>query len=242
MSNDNFPLGREELLRAYRTMKTIREFEERVHVEFATGDLPGFVHLYAGEEASATGIMLNLRQDDHIASTHRGHGHCIAKGVDVRGMFAELYGRATGTCRGKGGSHAHRRYRPGHDGGQRHPRRRRAAGVRRGAGIQVQEGRQRGGQLRRRRRLQRRQLPGEPQPGRGVGAPGHLRGGKQRLRPVHLARLRHRGGQLRGPRLRVRDAGRRGGRHRLLRRLRGCRPRSSPAPAKAVVRGCWSAP
>ncbi len=104
MSNDNFPLGREELLRAYRTMKTIREFEERVHVEFATGDLPGFVHLYAGEEASATGIMLNLRQDDHIASTHRGHGHCIAKGVDVRGMFAELYGRATGTCRGKGGS------------------------------------------------------------------------------------------------------------------------------------------
>ena len=104
MSNDNFSLGREELLRAYRTMKTIREFEERVHVEFATGDLPGFVHLYAGEEASATGIMLNLRQDDHIASTHRGHGHCIAKGVDVRGMFAELYGRATGTCRGKGGS------------------------------------------------------------------------------------------------------------------------------------------
>ena len=104
MSNDNFPLGREELLRAYRTMKTIREFEERVHVEFATGDLPGFVHLYAGEEATATGIMMNLRQDDHIASTHRGHGHCIAKGVDVRGMFAELYGRATGTCRGKGGS------------------------------------------------------------------------------------------------------------------------------------------
>ena len=104
MSNDNFPLGREELLRAYRTMKTIREFEERVHVEFATGDLPGFVHLYAGEEASATGIMMNLRQDDHIASTHRGHGHCIAKGVDVSGMFAELYGRATGTCRGKGGS------------------------------------------------------------------------------------------------------------------------------------------
>ena len=104
MSNDNFPLSRDELLRAYRTMKTIREFEERVHVEFATGDLPGFVHLYAGEEAAATGIMMHLGPSDHIASTHRGHGHCIAKGVDVKGMFAELYGRATGTCRGKGGS------------------------------------------------------------------------------------------------------------------------------------------
>ena len=104
MSNDNFALDREELLRAYRTMKTIREFEERVHVEFATGDLPGFVHLYAGEEAAATGIMMHLGPDDHIASTHRGHGHCIAKGVDVSGMFAELYGRATGTCHGKGGS------------------------------------------------------------------------------------------------------------------------------------------
>ena len=85
MSNDNFPLGREELLRAYRTMKTIREFEERVHVEFATGDLPGFVHLYAGEEAAATGVMMHLGPHDHIASTHRGHGHCIAKGVDVKG-------------------------------------------------------------------------------------------------------------------------------------------------------------
>ena len=85
-------------------MKTIREFEERVHVEFATGVLPGFVHLYAGEEAAATGIMMNLRQADNISSTHRGHGHCIAKGVAVKGMFAELYGRATGTCRGKGGS------------------------------------------------------------------------------------------------------------------------------------------
>ena len=104
MSNHNSALGREELLQAYRTMKTIREFEERVHVEFATGDLPGFVHLYAGEEAAATGIMMHLRKDDHIASTHRGHGHCIAKGVDVGGMFAELYGRVTGTCRGKGGS------------------------------------------------------------------------------------------------------------------------------------------
>ena len=97
-------LNQDQLLQAYETMKTIREFEERVHVEFATGDMPGFVHLYAGEEASATGVCMHLQDRDYIASTHRGHGHCIAKGVDVKGMMAELYGRTTGTCFGKGGS------------------------------------------------------------------------------------------------------------------------------------------
>ena len=97
-------LSREDLLEAYRRMKTIREFEERVHVEFAKGGIPGFVHLYAGEEASAAGVCMNLTDDDKIASTHRGHGHCIGKGVDVHGMMAEIYGKRTGTCRGKGGS------------------------------------------------------------------------------------------------------------------------------------------
>src|SRR3954468_735565 len=92
------------LLDAYRTMRTIREFEERVHEEFATGDIPGFVHLYAGEEASATGVCSHLDDRDAIASTHRGHGHCIAKGVDVMGMMAEIFGKVTGSCRGKGGS------------------------------------------------------------------------------------------------------------------------------------------
>ena len=104
MSDNALLLSKEKLLRAYRMMKTIREFEERVHVEFATGDLPGFVHLYAGEEAAGAGIMMHLRQEDYISSTHRGHGHCIAKGVDVKGMVAELYGRSSGTCHGKGGS------------------------------------------------------------------------------------------------------------------------------------------
>jgi pyruvate dehydrogenase E1 component alpha subunit len=85
-------------------MQTIRKFEERVHMEFATGDIPGFVHLYAGEEACATGICMNLSKNDLIASTHRGHGHCIAKGVDVIGMMAEIYGKKTGICHGKGGS------------------------------------------------------------------------------------------------------------------------------------------
>jgi TPP-dependent pyruvate/acetoin dehydrogenase alpha subunit len=97
-------MNREELLRAYRTMRTIRDFEERLHVEFATGEIPGFVHLYAGEEASATGVCMHLREDDYIASTHRGHGHCIAKGVDVQGMMHEIYGRKEGVCGGKGGS------------------------------------------------------------------------------------------------------------------------------------------
>ncbi|XVQ06800.1 thiamine pyrophosphate-dependent dehydrogenase E1 component subunit alpha [Spirillospora sp. CA-255316] len=92
------------LLEAYRTMRTIREFEERLHTEFATGEIPGFVHLYAGEEASAAAVCAHLDQRDSIASTHRGHGHCIAKGVDVKEMMAEIYGRVTGSCRGKGGS------------------------------------------------------------------------------------------------------------------------------------------
>ena len=94
----------EHLLDAYRTMRTIREFEDRVHAEFATGEIPGFVHLYAGEEASAVGVCSNLDEQDTIASTHRGHGHCIARGVDVGEMMAEIYGRQTGSCHGKGGS------------------------------------------------------------------------------------------------------------------------------------------
>jgi pyruvate dehydrogenase E1 component alpha subunit len=96
--------GKEQLLDWYRTMYTIRAFEERLHTEFATGEIPGFVHLYAGEEAIATGVMAHLDGDDYIASTHRGHGHAIAKGCDVKGMMAEIYGKQTGLCHGKGGS------------------------------------------------------------------------------------------------------------------------------------------
>jgi pyruvate dehydrogenase E1 component alpha subunit len=96
--------GKDQLVEWYRTMRTIREFEERLHAEFATGDIPGFVHLYAGEEAVATGVMAHLDADDYIASTHRGHGHAIAKGCDVKGMMAEIYGKRAGICHGKGGS------------------------------------------------------------------------------------------------------------------------------------------
>jgi pyruvate dehydrogenase E1 component alpha subunit len=93
-----------QLERAYRQMKTIREFEERLHVEIATGEIPGFTHLYAGQEAVAVGVCEHLDDSDYIVSTHRGHGHCIAKGCDVRGMMLEIYGRRDGLCKGKGGS------------------------------------------------------------------------------------------------------------------------------------------
>ncbi len=96
--------SKDELLDAYRQMKTIREFEERLHKEIMTGEIAGFTHLYSGQEAVAVGVCQHLDNDDLIVSTHRGHGHCIAKGCDVKGMMAEIYGRATGLCKGKGGS------------------------------------------------------------------------------------------------------------------------------------------
>ena len=97
-------LAREELEQAYKQMKTIREFEEHLHREIMTGSIPGFTHLYAGQEAVAVGVCENLTEADFITSTHRGHGHCIAKGCDVIGMMKELYGKADGLCKGKGGS------------------------------------------------------------------------------------------------------------------------------------------
>jgi acetoin:2,6-dichlorophenolindophenol oxidoreductase subunit alpha len=98
------PLPRDALLRAYRQMKTIREFEERLHIEIQTGEIPGFTHLYSGQEAVAVGVCELLSDQDYIVSTHRGHGHCIAKGCDVVGMMKEIYGRRDGLCKGKGGS------------------------------------------------------------------------------------------------------------------------------------------
>jgi pyruvate dehydrogenase E1 component alpha subunit len=97
-------LSRDELAAAYRRMRTIRVFEDTVHAEFAAGSIPGFVHLYAGEEASGVGVCMHLDGRDAIASTHRGHGHCIAKGCDLEGMMLEIFGRQGGLCGGKGGS------------------------------------------------------------------------------------------------------------------------------------------
>src|SRR3954447_15619232 len=92
------------LSRIYHDLQLIRQFEERVRELRQSGTLQGSIHLYVGQEAVASGVCARLNRDDYVASTHRGHGHCIAKGVDVRRMMAELYGRATGTNRGKGGS------------------------------------------------------------------------------------------------------------------------------------------
>jgi pyruvate dehydrogenase E1 component alpha subunit len=95
------PARQVELL---RVMQRIRRFEERAEELYLGGELPGFIHLSIGQEACAAGACLALRRDDYITSTHRGHGHCIAKGASVDRMMAELYAKATGSCKGKGGS------------------------------------------------------------------------------------------------------------------------------------------
>jgi len=95
----------EKLRQLYTTMVRIRQFEEKAFDLFATAAaIPGPLHLYAGQEAVASGVCANLRKDDYITSTHRGHGHCIAKGARLDRMLAELMGKETGYCRGKGGS------------------------------------------------------------------------------------------------------------------------------------------
>ncbi len=97
-------ISRDKLLWIYERMRLIRTFEDKVAELFAQGLLPGFVHLYAGEEAIAVGVCAHLTDRDYITSTHRGHGHCIAKGVEINAMMAELFGKVTGACKGKGGS------------------------------------------------------------------------------------------------------------------------------------------
>ena len=88
----------------YRQMIRIRLFEEQVNDLYKTARMPGLAHLYSGEEAVAVGVCAALRRDDYITSTHRGHGHCLAKGASIDRMFAELLGKEAGYCKGKGGS------------------------------------------------------------------------------------------------------------------------------------------
>jgi pyruvate dehydrogenase E1 component alpha subunit len=97
-------IPKERLILMYERMLKIRYFEDRVRELFANGEMPGFVHLYLGQEAVAVGACASLNTDDFITSTHRGHGHIIAKGGEMRCMMAELYGKATGYNKGKGGS------------------------------------------------------------------------------------------------------------------------------------------
>lgn len=102
MSDPN--ISHTQMIHLYRTMVTIRLFEERIQELYARGLIPGLVHLYIGEEAIATGVCAHLRKDDYITTTHRGHGHVIAKGTVLKYMMAELFGKKTGYCKGKGGS------------------------------------------------------------------------------------------------------------------------------------------
>ena len=97
-------ISNDELLALYERMMQIRTFEDAAGKNFADGLIPGFVHLYAGEEAVGVGVCAHLTDRDYITSNHRGHGHCIAKGVDIPSMVAELMGKSTGLCKGKGGS------------------------------------------------------------------------------------------------------------------------------------------
>ncbi|WP_376706099.1 thiamine pyrophosphate-dependent dehydrogenase E1 component subunit alpha (plasmid) [Mesorhizobium sp. ISC25] len=97
-------MSRDTLRTAYRQMRTIRAFEDAVNRAFSNGEIPGFVHLYSGQEACAVGVCMHLDDRDYIGSTHRGHGHCIAKGCDIDGMMMEIFGKAGGLCGGKGGS------------------------------------------------------------------------------------------------------------------------------------------
>src|SRR3954452_4913709 len=97
-------LDRELVLDLHHRMVRIRLFEEAAGRLMESGAMPGFLHLYVGQEAVAAGVMSALTDADQITSTHRGHGHAVAKGADFRRMFAELYGRSTGYCKGRGGS------------------------------------------------------------------------------------------------------------------------------------------
>src|SRR5919201_3454192 len=95
---------RDRWLRMYEQMLTIRLFEEKVNELYTSAKMPGLAHLYSGQEAVAVGVCAALRRDDYITSTHRGHGHCLAKGAAPDRMFAELLGKKAGYCKGKGGS------------------------------------------------------------------------------------------------------------------------------------------
>jgi TPP-dependent pyruvate/acetoin dehydrogenase alpha subunit len=104
MEEKALPIKDEDLKMMFRKMLTIRRFEERAIQEYQSGNLYGFIHSYIGQEAIAVGVCSHLRIDDRIVSNHRGHGHCIAKGADMKRMMAEIFGKRTGYCKGKGGS------------------------------------------------------------------------------------------------------------------------------------------
>ena len=127
------------LLDLYRTMLTIRRFEERCNYLYMQGRIPSTLHLYIGQEAVAAGVCAHLGSDDYVLSTHRPHGHAIAKGVSLKAMMAELYAKATGCCQAKGGSMHVGDISVGHGSGDCHRRREYSDCRRHGPGGQTVE-------------------------------------------------------------------------------------------------------
>ena len=171
----------------YKDMWRIRLFEEEAHRQTSLGSVVGALHLYCGEEAVAVGVCGNLRDDDYVLGTHRSHGHCIAKGAKPNQMMAELFGKATGTCAGKGGFDAHRRFLSQHARRQRHRGRRYFPRHRRGTRQQDARDGSGVGLFLRRRRRRAGHLPRGHRVRRIVEAAGGLRLREQSIPAVGAA-------------------------------------------------------
>ncbi len=199
--------GRDTQLEMYRRMVRIRQFELAATDIFKRGQLKGTVHTYIGMEASGVGVCMALRDDDLIAGTHRSHGHNIAKGASLRLMMAELLGKETGYCRGRGGSMHIAAFETGSLGALAVVASGIPLAVGAGLGLQAAGRGPRRGALHRRRRRQHGQLARVAEHGRGLGAARHLRPGEQPLGRLHAHRghgqgagLLQAGGRLRHPR------------------------------------------
>ena len=216
-------LTRERALSLYRGMVVIRRTEEALARAHAGGLVHGACHTYVGEEAVATGVCAHLRTDDTVLSTHRGHGHALAKGVPPREVMAELFGRATGCSRGRGGSMHLFAPEVGLLGTSGIVGPSILHGDRRGLQLPPARDRPRQRRLLRRRRRQQRRVPRGAQPGRDLAPAGPVRLREQPLRDRGALRDGDAQSGRRGPRRGLRPAGRRGRRQRRPRRLRGRR-------------------
>ncbi len=221
----------------YRRMLMIRLFEEQVNDLYTRALMPGLAHLYIGEEAVAVGVCEALRPDDYITSTHRGHGHCLAKGASVDLMFAELLGKEAGYCKGKGGSMHIADPATGNLGANaivarkhRHRHRRGIFGAASGHGSS-------GGVLLRRRRARPGRALRSDEHGGAVEAAGDLRLRKQHVQRVHAFFGNH-GRRYSRARSGFRRAFRSRGRPGRARGLRRRRRSWWSAPARAKARRC----